>query len=143
MANRGQRNNNPGNIRHSNDAWHGARVEQTDPDFVQFNEMKWGLRAIPRILRTYGRARKAADGSPIDTLAEIITRWAPAIENDTPAYIAFVSKVTGFKPDDVLDLKDRVTLRTLTNAIVRKETSAKLNPDAIREAVDLSFLNAD
>ena len=36
---RGQRNNNPLNIRHSADKWQGARVEQTDKSFVQFESM--------------------------------------------------------------------------------------------------------
>ena len=139
---RGVRNNNPGNIRHSNDAWHGAREKQTDPEFVQFIEPKWGLRATARNLITYSR-RKARDGSPVDTLAEVITRWAPPFENNTAAYIAFVAKATGFKPDDVIDLKDRETLRLMTAAIVKKETSAVFTPDEIREAVDLSFLNAN
>lgn len=140
---RGIRNNNPGNIRHGGGNWYGLSTKQTDPNFVQFTEMKWGLRALARNLLTYGRSRKAGDGSPIDTLAEAITRWAPAIENDTPAYIAFIAKATGFKPDQGIDLKDRATLRRMTAAIIRKETSAKFTDDEIRDAVDLAFINAD
>ena len=42
---RGIRNNNPLNIRHSSDRWEGAREEQTDSAFVQFQTMAYGYRA--------------------------------------------------------------------------------------------------
>lgn len=142
MADRGTRNNNPGNIRHGGGDWYGMRDKQTDADFVQFNEPKWGLRALARNLQTYSR-RKAGDGSPVDTLAEVITRWAPPNENDTSSYIMGIAKVTGFGPHDRIDLKDPATLRTMTAAIVKRETGAVFHPDEIADAVALSFLNAD
>ena len=137
---RGVRNNNPGNIRHSNAAWHGVADKQTDTGFVQFKEMKWGVRALARTLNTYGRKRCAADGSPIDTLAEVITRWAPPTENDTGAYIRAVAKSTGFKPDAILNLNDKATLRMMTKAIIRHENgSDPVDDHAIAEGVDLAF----
>ena len=42
---RGTRNNNPGNIRHSADAWKGMNVEQLDDSFVQFETPHFGIRA--------------------------------------------------------------------------------------------------
>lgn len=141
---RGIRNNNPGNIRHGGNAWYGLRAKQTDTEFVQFDDVKWGVRAVARTLLTYGRARRAKDGSPIDTLAEIITRWAPPRENDTKAYINSVSVATGFKPDQVIDLDDRVTLRQVTGAILRRETGQDpLSANELADAIDLAFLNAD
>ena len=50
---RGQRNNNPLNIRHSADRWEGVRKEQTDKSFVQFKSMAYGYRAAWKILQTY------------------------------------------------------------------------------------------
>ena len=50
---RGQRNNNPLNIRHSADQWQGARKEQTDPSFVQFEAMAYGYRAAWKTLESY------------------------------------------------------------------------------------------
>lgn len=47
---RGLRNNNPGNIRTTKDKWQGLREKQTDKDFFQFTEMKWGYRALIRTL---------------------------------------------------------------------------------------------
>ena len=50
---RGIRNNNPLNIRHSADQWQGARAQQTDPSFVQFESMAYGYRAAWKVLETY------------------------------------------------------------------------------------------
>ena len=50
---RGQRNNNPLNIRHSADQWQGARAEQTDKSFVQFETMAYGYRAAWKTLESY------------------------------------------------------------------------------------------
>ena len=139
---RGLRNNNPGNIRHGGSLWYGAADNQTDPAFLQFTDAKWGLRAIARTLLTYGRKRRAADGSPIDTLAEVITRWAPPSENNTASYIKAVAKRTGFKPDQVLNMTNPEALRALTDAIVWHENGSNPFPtDAIKDAVMLSFIN--
>ena len=141
MPSRASRNNNPGNIEHGGNAWHGMSAKQTDPRFVQFTESKWGLQTIPRIIRTYSRPPRVmrGTGSPIDTLAEIITTWAPPKENDTAKYIRNVSKWTGFKPDQVLDLKDPAVLHALTAAIVRQESpDATFTAKQIAEAVKIS-----
>ena len=50
---RGLKNNNPLNIRHSKDQWQGARKEQTDKAFVQFESMAYGYRAAWKTLETY------------------------------------------------------------------------------------------
>ena len=53
METRGQRNNNPLNIRRSSDKWEGARIEQTDKSFVQFESMAYGNRAAWKVLESY------------------------------------------------------------------------------------------
>ena len=91
---RGLRNNNPLNIRRSGDKWQGLRVLQEDREFFQFSEMKWGWRAAFVILcRTYYGKYK------LRTIRDIVSRWAPAKENNTPAYIRHVSDYTGIGPD--------------------------------------------
>ena len=86
--NRGLRNNNPLNIRRSADRWEGARKEQTDKSFVQFETMAYGYRAAWKVLDTYcltmRRERKAYN------VKNIIARWAPPTENDTKAYVRMV-----------------------------------------------------
>lgn len=119
---RGIRNNNPGNIRWG-DPWQGLVPfeQRTDPDFCQFTDPTWGIRAIVRILITYQDKRRAADGSVIDTVAEIIERWAPPNENDTSAYINSVCLLTGFTASEELDMHNYDHVRPLVEAIIRCE----------------------
>lgn len=89
---RGIRNNNPLNIRHSADHWQGARIEQTDPSFVQFQSMAYGYRAAWKVLESYWKHFKR-HRQPF-TVQSIIHRWAPPSENDTGAYVRTVLTLT-------------------------------------------------
>jgi hypothetical protein len=80
----------------------------------------WGIRAIFRILITY-RDRKATNGTPVDTISEIIARWAPAIENNVVAYINAVDAAHPAGKDDVLDVRYYEDAMPLVKAIVRHE----------------------
>ena len=90
---RGLRNNNPLNIRRSGDRWVGARKEQTDKTFVQFESMAYGYRAAWKVLQSYYE-RFCAQGRAF-TVRNIISRWAPPTENDTEAYISSVLTLSG------------------------------------------------
>lgn len=83
---RGIRNNNPGNIRinYANN-WKGMCDVQSDISFVQFTEMKYGLRALMKLLINYQKKGYC-------TVIDIISHYAPSSENDTNSYINFVSK---------------------------------------------------
>lgn len=120
---RGIRNYNPGNIdRAPGVRWQGQAPDQTDQRFVQFLDPRWGIRAIARVLITYQDKRRAADGSRIDSVREIVERWAPAHENDTSAYANQIAKALGVGVDDErVDVYDHATLRALVQAIVRHE----------------------
>ena len=50
---RGLRNCNPGNLRRTADKWQGLSAQQTDKEFFQFREMKWGYRALIKTLLMY------------------------------------------------------------------------------------------
>ena len=89
---RGLRNNNPLNIRHSADKWQGARINQTDKSFVQFETMAYGYRAAWKVLDTYCLTFKKE--LKAYTVRNIIERWAPPTENDTEAYIKSVLKLS-------------------------------------------------
>ena len=93
---RGIRNNNPGNIKLGT-KWDGLADEQSDPVFCIFKEPMMGIRALTKILLTYRFTHKKY------TIKDIIERWAPPSENDTEAYITYVSKEMNFKPTDKLD----------------------------------------
>jgi len=122
---RGIRNNNPGNLRRSDDHWAGLSPDQHDPDFFQFGEPLFGLRALARTLYNY----QARHG--LKTIRAIIARWAPANENDTAAYIAAVAAATGADADEPLDLGDGEELAALVKAVVRHENGAQPYSDAL------------
>lgn len=123
---RGIRNYNPGNIRHTQGIrWQGTAPNQTDSQYVQFINPRWGIRAIARVLITYQDKRRAADGSPIDTVREIIERWAPPSENNTDAYVISVARALGLDPDVAsVDVYDFEIMRALVTVIIRHENGS-------------------
>lgn len=111
MGPRGLRNCNPGNIRITKDKWQGLREEQTDKEFFQFKEMKWGYRALMRTLQNY-RKRHGCE-----TIADFIRRWAPPSENNTATYIRFVCQKMGVPSLYVPNVDDKVTMCMMAYAI--------------------------
>ena len=96
---RGIRNNNPLNIRRSKDQWKGLADAQTDRAFCQFKSLEYGWRAAFYLLtRTYYHKYR------LYTIRTIIRRWAPPGENNTEAYIANVSRLTGIDPDEPIGI---------------------------------------
>ena len=140
---RGIRNNNPGNIRWGDD-WKGLvpQAQRTDKDFCQFYDIKWGIRALVKVLLNY-RKRPGMPGvgnSGIDTVREIISRWAPPNENNTEAYIQSVAKACGVKPNDAIDLTDKTLMLNMVKAIIQHENGIQPYTDAILlDGIGLAF----
>lgn len=110
-APRGIRNNNPGNLR----SWGGA---QTVGGFAQFSTLGEGLHAEDRQLQLYGQRG-------IDTLAKIVSTWAPGRDgNNVPAYIAALQKSTGFDPNAPLNLNDPAVRAKIAAGINAHENGA-------------------
>jgi hypothetical protein len=125
---RGIRNNNPSNLRWGVD-WLGLREapERTDPDFCQFVDAWAGIRALALNLLAYQRSHG------LNTVAEIIHRWAPATENNTHSYIKDVCDYIGHGPDETLDfsaLNGFGQLKRLARAIIHHENGPGPKPDA-------------
>ena len=96
---RGIRNNNPLKIRRSKDQWKGLRAVQADASFCQFETMEYGWRAAFYLLtRTYYHKYR------LYTIRGIVSKWAPPNENNTKAYIANVSRLTGIDPDEPIGI---------------------------------------
>lgn len=90
---RGYRNNNPGNIRLTRSKWEGLCSQQKDELFCQFTHMKYGFRAMLKLLNNYYYTYRCL------TARDIIARWAPAADNnDTSAYIKQVCTAVGTTP---------------------------------------------
>ena len=82
---------NLGNIRTSGIDWQGKSSPYKG--FESFVSPEAGARAMYKNLSSYAHA------APDMTLADAISKWAPASENDTKGYIAFVAKNAGLPPD--------------------------------------------
>jgi len=117
---RGERNNNPGNIRHTVPQinWQGMSATQTDPAFVQFTDPQLGIRAMRVNFQTY------FNNYGLNTVTGIISRWAPPSENNTAAYITNVAAQMGVDPNATLDLTDLGTMSALVDAVITHENGS-------------------
>ena len=131
MEPRGIRNNNPGNIRKTKDKWKGLRQVQLDKEFFQFEEMKWGYRALIRTLQNY-RKRHGCE-----TIADFIRRYAPPSENNTMAYIRFVCNKLGVSPDYVPNVEDKASMCLFVYAISYFENGVEPVMEDISEGWNL------
>lgn len=86
---RGLRNCNPGNIRKNSIIYAGEIVPSQDENFKQFVTMAYGYRAMFALLYTYQHRYG------LDTIAQMIARYAPENENNTTAYIDVVAEKSG------------------------------------------------
>lgn len=109
---RGIRNNNPLNIIHSQSHWLGQSTTQTDPNFVQFQSMEWGIRAAVRILKTYQR-------KGWKTIADIVSHWCP--DHTAESYIKNVSRLTGMPWNQVIDINSETQVISLLDAMIKVE----------------------
>ncbi|MBO4905770.1 MAG: hypothetical protein J5486_01890 [Bacteroidaceae bacterium] len=117
MEARGIRNNNPLNIRRNSvNNWRGLCLEQTDRQFCQFDSLTMGYRAAAVIMRNYDILYS------INTVSSIISRWAPASENNTLAYIRRVCALTGFAPGHVLHAGSKSCSRELCQLLLAMAT---------------------
>lgn len=122
---RGQRNNNPLNIRRSSDKWQGMSDSQTDPAFVVFRSMYYGIRAAVIILRNYYKKYHLC------TIQEIISRWAPLSENDTHRYVEYVSDTLKMSHLATLDMNDPATIAHLIQAMAVFESGTYLKIEEV------------
>lgn len=144
---RGIRNNNPGNIdwiETPAKRWRGMYRQETPEEggrFGVFDKPENGVRAIGKeLLRAVSRGARSvddliagipqADGSRFDA-------WAPAHENNTPAYVRFVARALRVDPDDAIDV--RSYLPRLAAAIVQHENGVQpYSMDELNEWVYLA-----
>lgn len=103
---RGVRNNNPLNIRKSNNNWLG-KVQGTDSSFESFDTMEHGIRAAFIIVRTYIQKQNCTN------VNNLICRWAPATENDTLAYIKSVLDISLTSANEPLRFERRLQMCTI------------------------------
>ncbi|PHM45210.1 structural protein [Xenorhabdus miraniensis] len=123
---RGIRNNNPGNIDHNPaNKWQGQLKHDPniEPRFCRFESPEYGIRALMKLLSNYHK-------NGYQTVAKMIDRWAPNIENNTPAYIKGVAKALSVDPHQVLDI-NKPTLIALAKSIIRHENGQQPYSDDV------------
>ena len=110
--------------------WVGMSQSQTDPDFVQFTDAKFGIRAIAKLLKNY-----QAQG--LLTIRELINKWAPPNENLTESYVDHVAREVGVNPDSQILVTDHLV--PLVTTIIKHENG--VNPysaETIAEGISLA-----
>lgn len=126
---RGVRNNNPGNIDYNpRNQWQGqlAPDPAVEKRFARFDTAENGIRALAKLVLAY----RGKDGMPgigghgIDTVREVINRWAPGFENDTESYIKAVAAGVGVAANQPIDLRNFRTLIAITTGIIQHENGS-------------------
>ena len=126
----GIRNNNPLNIRRGKTLWKGEIAPSPtsggrEGAFCHFQSIEWGLRAAFCLLRTYAVKYR------LNSVKDIINRWAPPSENNTQSYIRHVCLLTGYGGNQRLTEKD---WPKLVKAMARMECGVDLDDDTIAQA---------
>jgi hypothetical protein len=92
-------NNNPGNLVYAGQP--GAT--QGAGGFAAFPSYAAGMQALQNQITLDATRGTDVNGTPINTVGDLISSWAPASAgNNTAAYIASVSAQTGYSPSDSL-----------------------------------------
>ena len=118
---RGLRNLNPGNIRLGGVRYKGEKAESSDSAFRQFEAIEWGYRAMFVVLHTYAVKHNC------HTLREMISRYAPPIENHTESYIRRVCDATHLAPDERICTTDGAVMTALVAAMSEVENGVAAN----------------
>lgn len=131
---RGERNNNPGNLRANLIEWKGKAGADAQ-GFLIFSgdgvRPGWfyGIRALARDVYVDNQGRKV-----LDTVAALIGEYAPRTENDSGAYIKAVCRVLNVEPHAKLDLRDLDKLSLLAWSIIRVENGRVIYPPVVIRA---------
>lgn len=137
--NRSFRNNNFGNLNFvgQEGATLEAKNSKGEARFARFNTPEEGMRALANQVSLYATGRsKAAGYQKLETVSQIISKWAPPKENDTNGYIKAVSAKLGVKPTDKIDTSDQNVMTALIRAIATHEGgNPQVTDDYIRSAI--------
>lgn len=117
---RGIRNNNPGNLKISSSAWQGKipEAQNTDGTFEQFQEYKYGVRAMTKLLINYINSGR-------NSIESILNSYS----SGSDAYKNYVSNRTGYTRNQILTA-DKEILRKLVQAMAYFENGVEAVNDA-------------
>ncbi|MGC6028800.1 hypothetical protein [Enterobacter kobei] len=127
----GLRNHNPLNLRAAPNET-GKVFSGKNGFFSRFGSDEDGLAAASRQLFLYGDRGK-------HTLQDVIRTFAPPGENNVENYVSDVSRDTGFKPGENIDLHSPDILKRLLPAMIKEEQGTQ--PFSSRE-IDVGIQDA-
>ncbi len=105
------------------DRFIGELRPSRDKSFRTFVNMAYGYRAMHYLLRRYKNSYQ------LNTLEQMINRWAPPTENHTDAYIDFVAKRSGIGRDQIVDVSNMTVMCRIVEAMAKMENGNKYEPD--------------
>lgn len=115
----------PGGAAPSGDPKDSAPIRNNNPGAMMpggklavYKTPEEGIAALDGNLKRYG------DGG-INTIAGVISKWAPPNENDTAAYISAVASRLGIPANQKIDLSNPYTRHALSGAIMIHENGNK------------------
>jgi len=92
------------------------------------------VRALAKVLLTY----RSTHG--LKTVAQIIGRYAPPVENDTNAYVGAVARRLGVSVNEALELDEAVLIQ-MVKAIIQHENGRQPYSDlVIAQAVQMALI---
>ncbi len=109
------------------------KEEQTDGQFVQFKSLAYGFRAAFKTIRTYMSKHGCRN------ITQIIMRWAPPSENNTSAYVAKVSELSGIHPLEPLVYDNQGMMQKLVQAMAYVENGVIIEGSSIRQGYELTM----
>jgi hypothetical protein len=121
--------NNPGNLEKSTGQMWQGEYTCSRTRFACFESMPYGYRAMFLNLRNYITQHNA------DTIAKMISRWAPPVENQTDIYIRNVEAWTGINRNTRINPNDVVSLKKIVSAISRMENGFQ----AVQRDIDAGY----
>lgn len=133
MISLGIRNNNPGNLE-LNAGIHWLGQVGATGAYLQFDTPLHGIRALALDLLNQQRMHG------LSCVKTIITKFAPASENDTRAYIADVADHLCVDELEGIVLTDAATLHMMVEAVIHHENGSQPYDDQlVAQAVALAL----
>ena len=135
---RGIRNNNPLNLRISNNPWLGKVKNNTDGAFEQFTAIEYGLRAAFRNIQTIVKRRER--NHLTTTIKDLIHIWAPASDgNNETVYCKTIADKTALQPNDTINLKSKNFMCLLVYGMAWQENGQAVSMGRIESGYYLAF----
>ncbi len=122
-----RRNLNPGNINFA-----GQEGATKSGRFAKFETVEAGVAQMYKQLAKYEKGG-------LNTIEQIISKWAPSNENDTEGYIKFVSDKMGVARDSQISMTNPSQAAALISAMAKKESGWSLTERQLWGGIGQAF----